>query len=141
MQMRSGVVAIVGLIIIAFTTAIYFLLDVGNHAGFHTAFVYLWISQVVAFGGIAIAGSIKGKTFARAGISAVLMAYFIATVIATPITGLLATVHMRWLTLIQLLIIAVTLIALVIVGFFTGTADKSRYELPTTNKKSGSPEE
>ncbi|MCL2545691.1 MAG: hypothetical protein FWE06_00655 [Oscillospiraceae bacterium] len=126
MKMRSGVAVIVGLIIIGFTTAAYFLLDLGNNAGFERAFLFLWASQIVCFGGIAVMGSVNGRTITRSGVSAVLMAYFLATLVFTPFAGLLAD-NLNWLTLMQLLIIAIALIALVIVGFATIMADSSNY--------------
>ena len=134
MRMSSLVAAIVGIIIAALTTAIYFLFNLGDNAGLATAFIYLWVAQGVTFGGIVIMGGIKSMAVTRIAISAILMKYFVITLIVTPFMALLAN-HQNWLTLIQLLIIAGTLISLVVGVFITGTADKSSYKLPTTNRK------
>ena len=110
MKIHTGVVAtaIIGLIVVAFTLAAFFLLEVERIAVNRWAFAFLLLSQIVLFGGLIglrSTGENHANLFIRAGVSTALSLYFAATMVSVLFAGAFRD-NLNMFILIQLAIIA-----------------------------------
>jgi len=127
--------AVVGIVVIGFTVAVYFLLNFdtvsrGDYYYLQRAFTFLFISQGIFFG-VSILMSVLGSSvIMRAGIGGILGAYMGANVVMVPLAWVLQRAP-RFYLVLHIAVIAFALIALAVFTFLGKAADGSNYELPT----------
>ena len=92
MRSRGGVlpIAVIGLIVLMFTLAAFFLLEIGGSALNIWALGFLLLSEVILFGGLI--GLRLNKTghsevFMKSGVTTALALYFAATLIGVLLSG------------------------------------------------------
>lgn len=92
MRIKSGVfsICIIGLIVIAFTLAAFFLLDIDKVPVNIWALIFLLVSEIALFGGLAglrLVNENHSLVFLRAGVTTALSLYCAATFIIVFFTG------------------------------------------------------
>ena len=141
MQRKTSTIAIaiIGLIVIAFTLAVFFLLDIDRASVNVWALAFLLLSEIVLFMGLIglrFAGAGHSILFLRAGVSATLLLYFIATLVSVFFSGAFKE-NLNIFILIELAIVFLT--AIIIVAIFAWSISISRRN-ETDVKKVGSTE-
>jgi len=94
MRKEKGFAAIaaIGIIVISFTLAAFFLLEIEHVSVNIWALTFLLLSESVLFGGIILLrniGTFQNKVFLRAGVTVSLSLYFLATLICSLFSGAL----------------------------------------------------
>jgi hypothetical protein len=89
---RSGIasIAIIGIIVLAFTIAAFFLLEIERVAVFLWALAFLLLSEIVLFAGLVCVRQYSvrhSNVFLKTGATTALMLYFAATLILTLFAG------------------------------------------------------
>jgi hypothetical protein len=123
MRSRIGYIAllITGAIVVVFTLAAFFLLDIEKTTINRWALAFLLLSEFVLFGGlIGLCFTSVGhaKLFLRAGVSSALSLYFIATLISIFLVRILRD-NLNVFILVQLAVIAFFAIVIVCVLAFS----------------------
>ncbi|MDR2599021.1 MAG: hypothetical protein LBC73_01945 [Oscillospiraceae bacterium] len=115
MQSKNGVIAIslIGIIVIAFTLATFFLLEIEKSVVNIWALSFLLLSEVTLFAGLIslrFTGEKHNTLFVRAGFSVALSLYFIITLVSVLFAASFEE-HLKTFILIELAIIALFVIA------------------------------
>lgn len=130
MRIKNGVlsIGIVGLIVIAFSLAVFFLLDIEKNAVNIWALSFLLLSEAVLFGGLIglrFAGGNHNAVFLRAGVTTTLSLYFAATLISVFFTGSFED-ELKKFILLEIAIVALFLIAAIsIIAWSSGIARRN----------------
>ena len=132
MKSRSGTIAIgvIGLIIILFTIAVFFLLEIERNVLNYWALAFLLLSEIALFGGLIwlrFAGVSHNKTFLRLGITSVLFLYFAATLILSIFAGGFGD-RLNLFILLQLAIIVFASIITILVLAFSKSTQRRNEE-------------
>ena len=114
MRNRNGVmpIGIIGIIVVAFSLAVFFLLDIEKSTLNLWALALLLLSEIVLFGGLIglrFTGANHSKVFLNSGITVTLLLYFVATLISVLFAGAFME-NLNTFFLIQLAIIALFVI-------------------------------
>ena len=131
---KNGVLAIgvCGLIVIAFSLAVFFLRDIERISTNIWALTFLLLSELVFFGGLIglrFTGAKYNKTFAKAGITTALVLYFIATLISAFCAGAFRE-NLNTFILIELAIVAVfMIITIAIFAYSRGIAGRNEADI------------
>ena len=120
MQNRSGVVSIgiIGIIVIAFSLAVFFLLGIEKTAVNVWALAFLLLSETVLFGGLIglrLVGVSHSMIFLKSGVTAALSLYFVVTLISVFFVGAFKE-NLNTFIIIELSIIA--LFAIITISIF-----------------------
>lgn len=78
-------IGVIGLIVITFSIAAFFLLDIEMTALYGWALIFLLLSELVLFGGLVglrFTGVSHSREFVKAGLTSVLLLYFFTTLIS-----------------------------------------------------------
>ena len=128
MRENRGILAIcvIGIIVVSFTFAAFFLLDIERTNLNIWALAFLVLSEVVLFGGligIRIAGASHNILFLRLGISSTLFIYFAATLISVLLAGVFGD-RVNAFILLQLAIVALAAITVVAILAFSKSTQR-----------------
>jgi hypothetical protein len=120
MRIKNGVVPIgvIGIIVVAFSLAAFFLLEIERSAVNGWAWAFLLLAEFVLFGGLIglrFAGTSHNKAFLNSGVTTALSLYFIATMVSIFFTGVFKE-NPNTFILIELAIIA--LFAIITISVF-----------------------
>ena len=120
MQIRNGVlpIGIIGIIVVAFSLAVFFLLGIEKTAVNVWALTFLLLSEIVLFGGLIglrFTGANHSKVFLKSGVTVTLLLYFVATLISALFAGAFKE-NLNTFILIELAIIV--LFAITIISIF-----------------------
>jgi hypothetical protein len=132
MQNKNGLVsmAIIGLIIVTFSIAAFFLLDIERIALNRWALAFLLLSEIVLFGGLIrlrCTDANHSSVFLKAGVASALALYFIATLICSLFAGAFKE-SLNVFILIQLAIIMVFLIVTISVSAYSRGIERRNQE-------------
>jgi len=120
MRSKNGVMAIgvIGIIVIVFSIAAFFLLDIERIAVNSWALAFLLLSELTLFGGLIglrFTGEYHSTVFLKSGVTTALSLYFIATLISALFAGSFRE-NLNIFILIELAIIA--FVAIIIISTF-----------------------
>ena len=136
MRSKNGIIAIgsIGVIIIAFTLAVFFLREIERIPVNNWALAFLLLSEAVLFGGLIglrLIGTRHNKAFLRAGVASSLSLYFAATLISTLFAGMFRE-NLNTFILIQLAIVA--MFAIVTIAVFASSRGIERHNQEDIHK-------
>jgi len=124
----SAPIAVIGIIVIAFTIAAFFLLDIERIAIFLWALGFLLLSEIILFVGLICVRKESAKqanVFMRSGVTSVLLLYVVATVVVTLLAGSFAD-NLNVFILIELGVIAIfTIVTIAILAFSRSIARRN----------------
>lgn len=136
MRNRNGVLpmVVIGVIVVAFTIAAFFLLGVERVTVNVWALLFLLLSELALFGGLVglrFAGENHSKPFLKAGVTTALSLYFVAALICMIFAGILKD-NLNTFVLIELAIIAV--FAIITISVFAWSRSVAQRNLADMEK-------
>ena len=144
MNVKIGVMGIVGAIVCIFTLAAFFLISFERQTIHLWALVFILLSEFVFFGAMVGIPFLKGKhstVFLRTGLGTALFLYFMITVVCAIIFAWLVGVSVNHFVLINCAIIALFgIISVLIMAFSRRNAvvdERSRAAVEETTAKRG----
>ena len=134
MRNKNGIfsIGIIGLIVIVFSLAAFFLLDIEKISVHIWALTFLLLSEIVLFGGLIglrFTGGNSSIVFLRSGISTALLLYFAATLVSVFFSGMFKE-KLNTFILIELAIIVLfSIIIISILAWSRGIARRNEADM------------
>ena len=123
-------ISAIGVIVVLFTLAMYFLLDIERNALNRWALGFLLLSEVIMFGGLIAlrrAAPVHSSVFVKSGVTAALSLYFATTINSVFLSGLF-TNNLNAFILIELGILALFAIVTITILAFSGSIGRRSNE-------------
>jgi len=137
MQKGIGIksLALIGILVIALTLAVFFLLEIATVTVNVSALVFLLLAEVVLFGGligIQFSGANHSRVFLASGLTGALLLYFVSTLILTFLAGLFRERANAYILIELGVVVLFAITAIAILSFSRGIARQNEEDATKT---------